>query len=147
MRNLEAAAKVLERMMQVHVVDIDLRGWANDAFAAQFVADYGCDQCGGTHHVTISTGYGYAAEPCPAEHVKLPNPWDGTVVNAGLDKCEWRCADWEIKVTTHADPEPGFENHRLDAYHPPCSASWGGNSNRSHLDCGWVPKPLEGEQP
>ena len=102
-----AAAKVIREWMFEAEGQRNTDEIAVDALAAQFVADYGCQQCDGMKEVVQSDNPAWASR-CPAEHVELPNPYGGTVY-ADPDKCEWRHSKSHVIKMGYMFDEAGKE--------------------------------------
>lgn len=135
-RLVEAVANELRRLEQQHR-DFDQRfnweSWARSVLSAVFVAQVGCEQCGGTgRQVQVLTrpledvpiAMPTAIEgPCPAVHVEIDNPYGGTVW-ADPNKVEWR-----------------EEVNTIQAVAGAVALVW--SEQRDPRFGRWVPRPLE----
>lgn len=95
----------------------------------------GCQQCGGIGEIRGCQGGPYGidrwSKTCSAEHVKV-TLFDGTVIWADPDECEWWCENWWLKARITND-DIDVTSLRL-----PCTPDgmWG----HPHLGCGWRPR-------
>lgn len=95
-----------------------------DILSAVFVAQVGCEQCGGIEvgPPTPCEHIGACNDYCPAVHVEIPNPYGG-VVYADPAKVVFWCF-----ITSTAHGSFGLQYH---------------GKGRAHKRCRWVPRPLE----